>query len=209
MGTTINGCEICHGDLPRSFVLNAVRTGEAAWDIETSGLDWREDRIASCQLMLPAGETVIVRNLDARPANLRALLADKQVRKVFHHAMFDLRFMSHHWAVPVQNIACTKIAAKLLDPECRQSHSLKSLVSQYLGVALDKSEQKSDWFASRLSAAQIDYAVSDVAHLCSLLAALEQQLGVRKLELLAQSCFAHIPTRVQLELLGYRDVYQY
>jgi ribonuclease D len=123
--------------------------------------------------------------------------------------MFDLRFLCYHWGVTAQNIACTKIAAKLIDPAKREGHSLSNLVREYLGVTLDKSSRKSDWLTWGLSPEQWKYAGDDVKYLHDLLHALLRELEKRDRRNLALMCFAHIPTQVQLEIQGFRDVYGY
>lgn len=180
-----------------------------AWDIETSGLDWQRERIATCQLFCAEEHVTVVRIGKDIPANLRALLSDDAVQKVFHHAMFDLRFMYHQWEAEPRNIACTKISSKLLDPEKRQDHSLKALVKRYLEIELDKGEQLSNWFTRELTDEQLAYAASDVLHLIPLLDALKGALASAQLLEFARGCYAHIPTRTRLDVLGYDDVYTY
>ena len=87
--------------------------------------------------------------------------------------------------------------------------SLKPLLERYLGISLDKSLQRSDWLSSRLTKEQLAYAIADVVYLVPLLEQLERELQTRGLLGLARECFAHIPARVRLELLGYPDVYTY
>jgi ribonuclease D len=138
------------------------------------------------------------------------LLSDSAVLKVFHHALFDLRFMCSHWKVEAKNIGCTKIASKIRhrdwDPA---AHSLKPLLQSRLGVILDKAEQVSDWFVPTLSPEQVAYAVSDVLHLVPLLDALRDDLMRSSQLALAEACFAHIPARVELDLGAYGDVFAY
>jgi ribonuclease D len=144
-----------------------------------------------------------------RPPNLAAVLGDPSIRKIFHHAMFDLRFLCYHWGVTAENIACTKIASKLLDPEKTQGHTLTTLVRQYLGVTLDKGSRRSDWLTWGLSPGQLKYAGNDVVYLPDLLEALLEELQKKDRLNLALRCFAHIPTQVQLEIQGFKDVYAY
>jgi ribonuclease D len=138
-----------------------ARVGIVAWDIETSGLDWRSERIGTCQLYAPGQPPCLVQLRGKLPERLRLLLNDPEVTKLFHHALFDLRFMAHHWKATPQNIICTKIAAKILNPSGK-GHSLASLVGRYLNVTLDKRLQTSDWLAEQLTPEQIQYAVRDV-----------------------------------------------
>lgn len=197
-------------DLPPHVLQDFRAARSVAWDIETSGLDWREDRIGTCQLHAPGGEPGIVARLDEKPPNLSALLTDPGVKKVFHHAMFDLRFMAHHWDVEPRNVACTKVAAKLLHVEKKDaSSSLKALLDRYLGMTVEKGYAVSDWFAESLTEEQKTYAVEDVVYLHDLLRALEKGLErVGRLDL-ARACFEHLPARVQLEVSGFGDPFVY
>ncbi|HEX8231000.1 MAG TPA: ribonuclease D [Chloroflexia bacterium] len=203
------GAKCYQNDIPTGFMSAIYSAGAVAWDIETSGLDWKTGRIGTCQLYIPGDSAALVIMNDEVPSNLCVLLADPGVKKIFHHAMFDLRFMSHNWKVQPQNIACTKIAAKLLNPHNNDENSLKPLLKRYLGTVIDKTQQTSDWFSPRLSEAQIAYAITDVYYLPRLLLALEGQLSQLDLLELANMCFAHIPAQVHLDLLGYTDIYSY
>ena len=207
----VNGTKITvrEEDLP-SGSLSTIRDARVvAWDIETSGLDWRTEHIATCQLYSPGGAVEVVKVGAYPPENLNLLLADAAVTKIFHHAMFDLRFMQHNWQAVPSNIACTKIASKLLDPRGKHAHNLKVLVEQYLSIVLDKTEQRSDWLSAKLTDEQLFYAASDVLYLIPLLKTLEGVLQDRGLLDLAKACYQHIPARVCLDVLGYKDVYTY
>ncbi len=198
-------------DISKDFLSAARRHGTIAWDIETSGLDWRSERIALCQLLVKEqGLSIIkIKKRNRKPPNLAAILQDSSVQKVFHHAMFDLRFLCYHWGVNAQNVACTKIAAKLLDPEKTEGLTLSKLVHEYFGVTLDKGSRKSDWLTWGLSPQQWKYAGDDVKYLPDLLDSLLKELDKKNRRDLAMRCFAHIPTQVQLEIQGFRDVYGY
>ena len=197
------------GDIPVSLHDELTRANRIAWDIETSGLDWATEQIALCQLYVESSPVTIVRITSQAPEHLRSLLENASITKVFHHAMFDVRFMAHHWAARPQNIACTKIASKLLFPGQPEEQKLQPLVARFLGVSLDKTEQRSNWFARTYSAAQLAYAAGDVVHLPQLLDKLLEELEERSLRLLVDRCFAHIPTRVDLEINRFGDVYEY
>lgn len=183
--------------------------GIVAWDIETSGLNWKEDNIGICQLYCIGEPVAVVKIQNELPFYLIKLLADSQVKKIFHHAVFDLRFMCFKWNVLPQNIACTKIASKMLDSSRTEGHSLKLLLSEYLNVQIDKRLQLSNWSTNNLSNEQINYASNDVLYLFDLLSVLEEELLKINLIELAYSCYAHIPTRVRLDILGYKDIFTY
>jgi ribonuclease D len=200
---------LLHGDLDADTYERAAHADVLPWDIETTGLDWRTARIATVQLQL--GDVAYVVRLDTRaPVRLRALLEDPAVEQLIHHAMFDLRFMAHAWGARPRAIACTKIAAKLLAPSApAEDHTLSSLVARHFGVVLDKRQRVSDWGTDALSPAQLAYAAEDVRYLLPLHRRLERELRGRGLLGLRDRCFAHLPTRVELELGGYPDVYEY
>jgi ribonuclease D len=197
------------GDLPSSLYEDFAAATRIAWDIETSGLDWSTDRIALCQLHADQLPVTLIRIGAVPPRHLRLLLDDSSLPKVFHHAMFDLRFMAHHWTAQPRNIACTKIAAKLLFPQQPEEQKLQRLLDRFLGIRISKAEQTSNWFATRYSSSQVAYAVTDVAHLGELFDALMTELSSRGLQPLAEHCFAHLSTRVTLDVGGFGDVYQY
>jgi len=212
------GNEICvdnhrvvcrRGDLfPREVEL-VQENGTVGVDTETTGLNWRRDKIVTCQLAV-AGSGVIILVPDGHvPERLAGLLANPTVKKVFHHAMFDLRFMASHWHVAPVNVACTKIASKLLSPRRYGGHTLKSLLWQYFGASIDKSLQTARWSSASLDRDRLAYAARDVIYLTRLIEKLMEGLRGDGLEDLALACFAHLPTRVALELRGYPDVFKY
>jgi ribonuclease D len=149
------------GDIDERSFSRALGASVLAFDIETSGFDWRTERIATVQVQVE-DVTCVVRVNGRTPHRLKTLIEDPSILKILHHAMFDLRFLAHHWGVVPAHVACTKIASKLVDPEipCKD-HSLAPLVRRYLGLQLDKSPQASDW-TGELSAAQLQYAANDV-----------------------------------------------
>lgn len=203
---------VVDGDLPAALAAEYAASSVLAWDIETSGLDWRSDVIGTCQLFAEGIGTVVVKVAGGdTPQHLVRLLGDPAVSKVFHHAPFDLRFMANAWGAQAASIRCTKVASKLLDPHGpTEAHSLKSLVARYLNVGLDKGAVRtSDWSASVLSAAQVAYAARDVLYLPQLLMALEESLTSRGLRKLYDRCCDFLPSRVALDLGEFPDVFAY
>lgn len=197
-------------DIADDVLDRARRIGRVAWDIETSGLDWARDEIHTCQVALADEIAVIQLAPRSVPANLRSLLADPSVEKVFHHAPFDLRFMAHKWTVTPASVACTKIAAKIVRPgRAREEYSLRPLLGEFLGVQIDKGQQVSDWSREHLSMAQLDYAANDVRYLDELYEALLRVADRQGVADLVAASYAYLPTRVLLDLSGAGDVYQY
>jgi ribonuclease D len=182
---------------------------QIAWDIETSSLDPRKGRIGTVQLHAPGvGNVVVQVDNEAVPRNLVALLEDAEVQKVFHHAMFDLRFMVAHWSARPSNLACTKIASKILNRDASNDvHTLQSLVADYLGVQIDKAQRFTNWLSQELTAAQVEYAIGDVIYLLPLLTELEDRLRRHDLYEIYESCVDFLPTRVALDLGGWPDLF--
>jgi ribonuclease D len=208
--TTIANVSIVEGDVSPGFEW-AVRDADAvAWDIETSGLDWRLDRIATCQLHVAGMGTEVIVLDGAVPERLRDLLNTDRVIKVFHHAPFDLRFMRFHWKIAPRNVACTKILSKILRPDADpREHSLKPVLARYLGVEMDKTQQTSNWLAASLSQEQIAYAARDVEFLLPLLGRLMDDARANGVADLAETTFAYLPTRVDTDIRGCGDVFAY
>ena len=143
------------------------------------------------------------------PYRLRAIVEDASIRKILHHAMFDLRFLAHQWGVVPAGVACTKIASKLAEPDapCTEQ-SLAPLLRRHLGVELDKSQQTSKW-TGELSAEQVRYAADDVRYLLPLYDLLDEKLRREGRRDLRDRCYAHLPTQVELEIGGFPDVFAY
>lgn len=196
------------GDVDEEIFDRALRGTHLAWDIETTGLDWKTDRIGTVQVQV--GELSCVVRINGRlPHRLVALLEDPSILKIVHHAMFDLRFMTFHWGATASSVACTKIASKLVHPQApNEEHSLAALVHRYLGVELDKGLRTSDWTAE-LTPAQLRYAAGDVRYLPQLYEQLDREIRDRGLQSLRDRCYAHLSTRVELDLGGYPDVFEY
>lgn len=203
---------VVQGDLPDDLWSAYAASSLVAWDIETSGLDWRQDDIGTCQVFAQGVGTVVVTADQSQvPERLTALLQDPGVEKVFHHAPFDLRFMVERWGVHPASIRCTKVASKLLDPGApNDAHSLQHLMASRLGVHMEKgSVRTSNWSAATLSSEQVEYAAADVSHLPQLLASLQADLSIRGLTRLYDECCAFLPARATLDVENYPDVFSY
>lgn len=202
---------VLSGDLPGNLADAFALSRRVAWDIETTGLDWRYEKIGTCQLFSEAVGAAVVSVGRDRPAALVRLIEDSSVEKVFHHAPFDLRFVVSAWRVSPAAVRCTKVASKILNPAApNETHSLQHLVGRYLGVSLPKGAVRvSDWSAAELTDEQVRYAVGDVVHLPRLLDAMEGELRKSGRAELYDSCCTFLPSRVALELGNYPDVFAY
>ena len=191
-----------HNDLPDDLDLGPV----VAIDTETMGLDPRRDRLCLVQLSSGDGSAHLVQIAKGQKSapNLEALLTDPAVIKLFHFGRFDIAAMKQAFGVTTAPVWCTKIAAKLIRT-FTDRHGLKYLLNELVGVDVSKQQQTSDWGSVTLSDAQKDYAASDVLYLHKLKAALEAIL-IREDRLdLAQRCFDFLPTRAELDLLGWDE----
>ncbi|MGN6102968.1 MAG: ribonuclease D [Devosia sp.] len=191
------------GDLP-----DLSRYGrEVAIDTETMGLDPHRDRLCVVQLSPGDGNADVVQiPQDAREApNLVRLLADPAVTKIFHYARFDMAVLKHRFGVVAGPVYCTKIASKLVRTYTDR-HGLKDLARELLNIDMSKIQQSSDWGADKISEAQLDYAASDVLYLHDIKRHLDRMLRREGRLALAEQCFAFLPTRIELDLLGWAEV---
>jgi ribonuclease D len=190
------------GDLPDGLDLGPV----VAVDSETMGLRPVRDRLCVVQLSAGDGDAHLVQfapgSYDA--PNLRRLLADPAVLKLFHFARFDVAVMRAFLGVDTAPIYCTKIASKLVRTYTDR-HGLKDLCRELLGVELSKQQQSSDWGAAELSAEQQTYAASDVLHLHALKDKLDAMLVREGRAAIAADCFRFLGTRAALDLIGYAE----
>jgi len=191
-----------HNDLPDGLTLGPV----VAIDTETMGLDPRRDRLCLVQMSSGDGNAHLVQIAKGQISapNLERLLTDPEVLKLFHFGRFDIAALKQAFGVVTAPVWCTKIAAKLVRT-FTDRHGLKYLLTDLVGVDVSKQQQTSDWGSETISAAQKDYAASDVLYLHRLKAALEARL-IREGRLeLAQRCFDFLPTRAELDLMGWND----
>ncbi len=150
------------GDLPAGL---SFEKGVAI-DSETMGLNLQRDRLCVVQLSAGDGTAHVVHfpDRDYRAPNLRALLSDPQVLKLFHFARFDLAMIQRHFGIVCSPVYCTKLASKLVRTNTDR-HGLKDLCRELVGIDLSKQQQTSDWGAPELSEEQVAYAASDVLYL--------------------------------------------
>ena len=191
------------GDLPDGLDLGKL----VAIDTETLGLNPFRDRLCLAQLSAGDGVCHAVQFTAREYAapNLKRLLADPSVTKLFHFARFDVAMFRRYLGVICTPIYCTKIASKLVRTYTDR-HGLKDLVRELLNIELSKEQQSSDWGAPQLTEKQLAYAASDVAHLHALKAALDTMLVRENRTQLAKACFEFLPARAELDLAGWEEV---
>jgi len=190
-------------DLPDGLDLGPV----VAIDSETMGLNPFRDRLCLVQLSSGDGAAHLVQFAPGQFAapNLKRMLADPKVLKLFHYARFDMGMFRRHLEVMTAPVYCTKIASRLVRTYTDR-HGLKDLVKELLNVDLSKEQQSSDWGAPELSDKQLAYAASDVAHLHKLRDVLDGMLAREGRTALAKACFDFLPARVELDLGGWADL---
>jgi ribonuclease D len=191
------------GDLPADALAGAA---SVAIDSETMGLRLGRDPLCVVQLSDGQGDAHLVQldrsTYDA--PNLKRLLTDPAVTKIFHFGRFDIAMFYLHLGVVTAPVYCTKIASRLARTYTDR-HGLKDLTKELTGVDLSKAQQSSDWGAAKLSDDQIAYAASDVLHLHALRARLDVMLAREGRDGLARACFEFLPHRALLDVAGWED----
>jgi ribonuclease D len=192
------------GDLPAGLFAGAT---SLAIDSETLGLRFRRDPLCLVQISAGDGDAHMVQlNRETYDApNLKALLTDPKVVKIFHFGRFDIAMFELHLGVVTTPVWCTKIASKLARTYTDR-HGLKDVVKETVGVDLSKAQQSSDWGAATLTPEQLAYAASDVLYLHAAKAKLEMMLAREGRTALAQACFDFLPSRATLDLAGWEEI---
>jgi ribonuclease D len=190
------------GDLPDQDLTRY--TGSAAIDTEAMGLNPHRDRLCVVQMSPGDGSADVIQIAKGQgdAPNLKKLLGDPAVVKIFHFARFDLAALYNAFGVMPRPVYCTKIASRLTRTYTDR-HGLKDLVREALSIDLSKQQQSSDWGSQALSDAQLAYAASDVLHLHALRAKLDMMLAREDRTGLAEACFEFLPTRAKLDLSGW------
>jgi len=192
------------GDLPEGIFDGA---SSVAVDSETMGLRLGRDALCVVQLQGPNGEAHVVQlsRPDYDAPNLKRLLTDPGVLKIFHFGRFDIAMFLLHLGVTTAPVYCTKIASKLVRTYTDR-HGLKDVTRELLGVDISKAQQSSDWGAAQLSPEQLAYAASDVARLHELRDRLNLMLAREGRMALAQACFDFLPVRAALDVAGWDEI---
>ena len=189
-------------DLPETVILK----GDLAVDTETMGLNPLRDRLCVVQIADAEGDVHLVHFTQGtfEAPRLKAALSDPERTKIFHFARFDVATLLHHLDIVAAPLFCTKIASKLVRTYTDR-HGLKALCHELLGLEMKKEQQSSDWGHTSLTKEQQNYAAGDVLHLHRLRAILQDRLNREGRLAMAQRCFEFLPTRAQLDLMGWGD----
>ncbi len=194
-------------DLPFSIIEEA---SSVAIDTETTGLNLFADRLCLVQLCFGNSRCHLVRIIKGKEyPNLCNLLANENVKKIFHYGRFDIGMLYMHFNVLVKNVYCTKIASKFAR-SYTDRHGLANICRELLGIEISKEQQSSDWGAITLSDAQKTYAASDVLYLHQIYDILNERLVRESRYHIVQDCLSFLPTRALLDCMGMsNDVYDW
>jgi ribonuclease D len=206
-----NDFHVCDDDLPDDLLAHYLAADRLAVDTETMGLLPQRDRLCLVQLCDPSDRVAAIRIAKGQTdaPNLKRLLEAESVTKIFHFARFDLATLRHYLDIQVNPTFCTKLASKLARTYSPK-HGLKDLVMELEKVELDKSAQSSDWGnVASLSPEQLRYAANDVRYLIAVQGRLIEMLKREERWVLAQQCFACLPTVVSLDLLQYQGIFEH
>tara|TARA_X000001036_G_scaffold429184_1_gene460029 strand:+ start:525 stop:1136 length:612 start_codon:yes stop_codon:yes gene_type:complete len=188
-------------DLPEELDLGNI----CSFDGEFLGLNVRRDPLCLIQVSSGNNDAHIVQlNRETYEApNLKKLLQDKNVKKIFHYARADMAHIKYYLKVDIENVLDTKIASKLAR-SYSDSHSLKTLIKEFINIDISKQSQSSD-FGGELTPAQLKYCANDVIYLHKIHEELNKILIRENRVKLYKDCLNFLKTRVDLDLALFKD----
>jgi len=188
-------------DLPADLTFS----DKIAIDCEFMGLNVDRDRLCLVQISNGNNDAHIVQldKFKYNAPNLKKLLNDKNVNKIFHFARADLLFIKKYLGVEVENVNCSKIASKLART-FSDKHGLKDLIKEYIGIDVSKQLQTSD-FGGELTEKQLKYCANDVIYLHKIFDGLEKILIRENRIDLYKKTIKFISTRVDLDLASFKE----
>ena len=188
-------------DLPDEIVFS----DKIAVDCEFTGLNVERDRLCLIQVSSGKNDAHIIQldkdNYNA--PNLKRILSDKKLNKLFHFARADLLFIKKYLEVDVENVNCTKIMSKIAR-SYSDKHGLKDLIKEFLGIDISKQLQTSD-FGGELSDKQLKYCAQDVIYLHQIYHSLKKILEREKRNVLYEKTIKFIQTRVELDFASFKE----
>ena len=188
-------------DLPDEITFS----DKIAIDCEFTGLDVKRDRLCLVQISSGENDAHIIQldkdNYDA--PNLKKILRNNKINKLFHFARADLLFIKKYLNVSVENVNCTKIMSKIARTYT-DKHGLKDLIKEFIGIDVSKQLQSSD-FGGDLSDKQLKYCAQDVIYLHQIYNSLNNILLREKRIDIYNSTIKFINTRVELDLASFKE----
>jgi len=198
-------------DLDAAAAKRFAMASELSIDTEAMGLIHGRDRLCLVQICDTEDNVACIRieiGQNSAP-QLQALLENTSIQKIFHFARFDVAALGHSLNIEVKPIFCTKIASKI-GRTYSPRHGLKEVVSELVGIELDKQAQSSDWGrVEELNSKQLEYAANDVRYLIEAKQKLEKMLKREGRWELAESCFKCIPVIAELDRLRFTQVFEH
>ncbi len=190
-------------DLPDEIRLDDKKS--LAIDSEFSGLNINRDKLYLVQISSGNNDAHIIQlnreNYNA--PNLKRLLVNKDIKKIFHFARADMTFIKKYLNVKVENVDCTKIMSKIAR-SYSDRHGLKDLVKEFLGIEISKQFQSTD-FGGELTEKQLKYCATDVIYLHKIYSNLKQILIRENRNKLYEDAIKYIHTRVELDLASFTE----
>ena len=199
-------------DIPDNLLELYLSKQEIAIDSEFHGLRLYRDEVCLIQICDDKKNVCLVKpDTNKVPPNLKQLLTDSGVTKIFHFAISDVSFIKTSLDIEVTPFCCTKVMSKLIRTYT-QGHGLKDLSLELLGHEINKEQQQTNWAQNNLTQKQLEYAAKDVLDLIQIYNKLSQMMDnrpslstgttIRKLNIKAQSM---LPGLVELLIHGYGD----
>ncbi len=188
-------------DLPKDLDFG----NKIAIDCEFMGLNFLRDKLCLVQISAGNSDAHIIQ-LDRtkyEAPNLKKILSNKSIIKIFHYARADLVFIKKYLNIDIDNVEDTKLQSKLIR-KYTDKHGLKDLVKEFVGIDISKQYQSSD-FGGELSSAQLKYCAHDVVFLHKINDALNKMLKRENRINLYKDCLRYLNTRVNLDLEGFQD----
>ena len=176
-----------------------------AIDCEFTGLNIERDRLCLLQISSGNNDAHIIQ-LDKEKynaPNLKKILINKDINKLFHFARADLLFIKKYLKIDVENVNCTKIMSKIARGYS-DKHGLKDLVKEFIGIDVSKQMQTSD-FGGELSEKQLKYCAQDVVYLHKIYESLKKILQREKRMDLYNKTVKFINTRVDLDFASFKE----
>ncbi len=195
--------KVWQGDIPAEIRLDDKKS--LAIDSEFSGLNINRDKLYLVQISTGKEDAHIIQlNRETYDApNLKKILSNKNIEKIFHYARSDMTFIKKYLNVNVENVNCTRTMSRLARSYSDQ-HSLKSLIKEFLGIEISKQQQSSD-FGGKLSDKQLTYAAKDVIYLHKISASLKEILVRENRYELYTKAIKYLQTRVDLDLASFTE----
>ena len=202
MAQKFKNIKLYKNDLP----INIKFKGSIALDTETMGLNISNDRLCLIQISDGNGNSYIVQFLKNSydSPNLKKILDDESILKIFHYARFDVAIIKKNLGIMCKPIYCTKIASKLART-FTDRHGLKDLCKNLLKINLNKQNQTKEWRNENLTENQLEYAANDVLYLHEIKNKLDKIIEREGKQHLAKACFKFLETRAEFDLLGWQD----